>query len=88
VKKIILILLAILAVGSAPLSAGAVATIDKDELKAMLGSSELILVDVRAAADWDSSDSKIQGAVRLPADEIDTAVRNFPRDHTLVFYCA
>ncbi len=70
-KRIILILLAVLAVGSAPLSAGAVAVIDKDELKAMLGSSELILIDARAAGDWDSSDAKIQGAVRLSAGEID-----------------
>ena len=36
----------------------------KDELKAMLGNPDLIIIDVRLSADWAESDLKIKGAIR------------------------
>ena len=36
----------------------------KEEIKAMLGSTDLVIVDVRYGKDWTDSDVKIKGAVR------------------------
>jgi len=36
----------------------------KEELKAMMGSSDLVIIDVRSGTDWADSDLKIKVAVR------------------------
>ena len=65
----------------------------KDELKAMLGNSDLVIFDVRMGSDYFSSDLKIKGAVRPPdmghvtPTQFSTDVRDL-RDKTFVFYCA
>ena len=65
-----------------------VARIDKDELKAMLGSPDLVVVDVRTGTDWNSSEFKIKGAVREDPGQATTWMNNYPKEKTLVFYCA
>lgn len=88
-KKVIVMLLLVLLAGSvSPVLASQIQTIDKDELKAMLGASELVLFDVRRGRDWSSSEFKITGAVRLPADQVEPATQNIAKDKKLVFYCA
>jgi len=65
-----------------------VKTIDKDELRAMLGSPDLVLIDVRTDADWDSSETKIAGAIREEPAEVDQWAGNYDKGKTIVLYCA
>ena len=60
----------------------------KDELKAMLGNPDLIIIDVRYGKDWTESDVKIKGAVREDPEAFDSWANKYPKDKTLVFYCA
>jgi len=60
----------------------------KEQLKTMLGSSDLIIVDVRKAEDWDEASVKIKGAVREDAHNLGAWIDKYPKDKTLVFYCA
>jgi rhodanese-related sulfurtransferase len=67
--------------GDAPL-------ITKDELKARLGKSDLLIIDVRYGKDWTDSDLKIRGAIREDPKAFDSWASKYPKDKTLVFYCA
>jgi len=60
----------------------------KEELRAMLGSPNLVVIDVRYGKDWTGSDLKIKGAVREDSGAIDSWANKYPKDKTLVFYCA
>ncbi len=60
----------------------------KEELKSKLGSSELVVIDVRAAKDWNGSDRKITGAVREDPTAPEKWEGKYPRGTTLVLYCA
>lgn len=67
---------------------GEVPRIPKDELKAKLGSPDLVLLDVRAKNDWEGSDQKIAGAVRMDPLTIDTWAGTLPKDKEIVVYCS
>ena len=60
----------------------------KEELKAMLGNPNLIIIDVRYGKDWTDSDLKIRGAVREDPEAFDSWANKYPKDKTLLFYCA
>jgi hypothetical protein len=60
----------------------------KEELMAMLGNPDLIIIDVRYGKDWTESDVKIKGAVREDPEAFDSWAKKYPKDKTLVFYCA
>jgi rhodanese-related sulfurtransferase len=60
----------------------------KDELKALLGSPDLLIVDVRLGRDWKESDLKIKGAVREESREVESWANKYSKDKTLVLYCA
>ena len=60
----------------------------KDELKAMLGNPDLVILDVRAKKDWKDSDSKIQGAIREDPDSVKSWTGKYTKDKTFVLYCA
>jgi rhodanese-related sulfurtransferase len=60
----------------------------KDELKAMLGNPDLIILDVRAQKDWAEGDSKIKGAIREDPEAVKSWANKYPKDKTLVLYCA
>jgi rhodanese-related sulfurtransferase len=62
--------------------------ITKDELKAMLGNPDLIIIDVRYGRDWTDSDLKIKGAVREDPEAFDSWANKYSKDKTIVFYCA
>jgi rhodanese-related sulfurtransferase len=59
----------------------------KEELKELLGSSDLVIVDVRRGQDWNSSEFKIKGSVRESGKGIAWA-KNYDKDKTIVLYCA
>jgi hypothetical protein len=58
----------------------------KEELQAMLGNPEVIIIDVRSGSDWTSSDSKIKGALREDPGKVETWIDKYPKDKTLAFY--
>ena len=87
-KKLIVALLFLFVAVSAPVYAGGVKTIDKDELKSMLGSPDLVVLDVRTGKDWSSSEFKIKGAMRLTDKEVSKTMGKFAKDNTIVLYCA
>jgi hypothetical protein len=60
----------------------------KEELQALLGSPDLIVIDVRTGKDWSSSDRKIAGASREDPKEFETWRGTYPMTKTLVLYCA
>jgi len=60
----------------------------KDELKGMLGSPDLVIIDVRYGPDWKDSDSKIKGAIREDPEALQSWANKYPKDKTIVLYCA
>jgi hypothetical protein len=70
------------------LPANDVPRMTKEELKGMLGNPEVTIIDVRANADWTGSNLKIKGAVREDPRKLNTWEDKYPKDKTLVLYCA
>jgi len=60
----------------------------KEELKAKLGSPDLVLLDVRAKNDWEESGEKITGAKRMDPTTVDTWAGTLPKEKEIVLYCA
>ena len=60
----------------------------KEELKAKLDNPDVVIVDVRAGKDWEGSEFKIKGAVRENPAEFSSWAEKYPKDKTLVLYCA
>jgi rhodanese-related sulfurtransferase len=60
----------------------------KDELKSMLDSPEVVVIDVRSYTDWLLSRDKIRGAVREDYRDFDAWSAKYPKDKTVVLYCA
>jgi rhodanese-related sulfurtransferase len=60
----------------------------KEELKAMLDSPNLIVIDVRTQQSWKEDDLKIKGAVREDPEAVESWANKYPKDKTLVFYCS
>jgi rhodanese-related sulfurtransferase len=63
-------------------------TITKEELRAKLGDPNLIVLDVRQPRDWKTSDAKIKGAIREEPGDAAVWAGKYPKDKTLVLYCA
>ena len=62
--------------------------ISKETLKEMSGNSDLVILDVRSAHSWESSNLKIQGAIRKNPDEVYAWAHNYRKDKTIILYCA
>lgn len=60
----------------------------KEELKKLLGSPELIIVDVRSGRDWKASEFKIKAAVHEDPNDFDSWSAKYPIGKTIVIYCA
>jgi rhodanese-related sulfurtransferase len=60
----------------------------KEDLKEKIGSRDVVLLDVRADKDWVGSDMKIKSAVREDPRELDDWVTKYPKNKTMVLYCA
>jgi hypothetical protein len=60
----------------------------REELKARLGNPEVIILDVRKKADWEASGQKIPGAVHEDYEGVKDWSIKYPRDKTMVLYCA
>jgi hypothetical protein len=60
----------------------------KDELKGMLGNPDLVIVDVRYGKDWTDSDLKIKGAAREDPKVFESWANKYPKNKTIVLFCA
>ena len=59
-----------------------------EELKQMLAKNQPVtIIDVRGS-DYDSSDSKIKGAIRITPGDVAAHVKEIPRDKPIVTYCS
>jgi len=87
VVSLIPILVMMMACATLTLSEG-VPRMTKDQLKAMLDNPNLVIIDVRAGADWLRSDIKIKGAVREDYNEVNSWANKYAKNKLLVLYCA
>ena len=60
--------------------------ITKEELKALLGSPDMTLIDMRFGRDWTDATLKIKGAVREDPMKPGMWIDKYPKDKVLVFY--
>lgn len=80
-------LLALLA-ATVAVAAAEAPRMDKDDLKALLGDPEVVIIDVRAHTAWLLSRQKITGAARENYRDFDGWTDKYPRDKTIVLYCS
>jgi hypothetical protein len=62
--------------------------LDQETLKGWLSDPQVLILDVRQASDWQSSDKKIKGAVRVNPNDVKTWAALLPKDKKIVLYCA
>jgi rhodanese-related sulfurtransferase len=62
--------------------------VTKDELQAMMGRPEVVIVDVRTEAGWRMSNLKIKGAVREDPKDPRPWAGKYSQDRVFIFYCA
>ncbi len=68
--------------------ANGVAYISPEQLKHELTNPDVIVIDVRVQPEWNSSQSKIQGARRESPGDVSQWMSKYPKDKTIVLYCA
>ncbi len=68
--------------------AAGVPRISKEDLLALMTKPDVIIIDVRLSGDVADSSSKVKGAVREDPQKVETWMDKYPKDKTLVFYCA
>ena len=62
--------------------------ITPEELDSILASPGLVLLDVRTEKDWNRSDRKITGAVRVDPNDVDSWAGEYAGAKKIVLYCA
>lgn len=59
-----------------------------DEVKARMDRGEkFTFVDTRNPTAWAEATTKLPGAIRIPADEIEEYLDEIPRGYTVITYC-
>lgn len=62
--------------------------IELDKAKSMLGKADVEFIDVRLKKDYKKAELKVEGAVREHPDKVNEWMKKYPKDKTLIFYCA
>jgi rhodanese-related sulfurtransferase len=60
---------------------------DVIQSKALLDAGEAVVLDSVASHVWPSMSRVIQGAIRIPPEEIQDRFGELPRDKTILIYC-
>jgi hypothetical protein len=86
-------LFAMLAVMTAGLGLAASASdevprISVEKTRELLGSPDVIIIDVRTAKTWWKSSTKILNAVREEPGAVEKWAEKYPKDKTLILYCS
>ncbi len=59
-----------------------------NEVKKRMDRGEpFIFLDTRNPTAWAEADTKLPGALRLPADEVEKHLAEIPRDRVIITYC-
>lgn len=59
-----------------------------DEVKERMQRGEpFAFIDTRNPTDWNEANTKLPGAIRIPADEIEQHLNEIPRDRAVITYC-
>ena len=59
-----------------------------EEMKQRMDRGEqFTFVDTRNPKAWGEADTKLPGAIRVPADEVDQHLEEIPKDRTVITYC-
>jgi len=59
-----------------------------DEVRTRLDRGEdIFFVDTRNPNAWGDAETKLPGAIRVPADQVEQHLADIPRDRTVVSYC-
>lgn len=88
-KLVILVLgLAIVSMLAPFAAADEVPRMTKEQLKALLNDPDVVILDVRTSRDWKGSEKKIKGAIRENPKGFESWAHKYPKDRTLVLYCA
>lgn len=62
--------------------------ISVDELKAKIAKNEpLTIIDDRSEGSFESSETQIKGSIRMTVDQIQSRLKEIPRDREIVTYC-
>ncbi len=80
--------LAIMGILAAFAAADEVPRMTKEQLKALLDDPDVVVLDVRRGKNWKESEKKIKGAVRENPKRFKSWAHKYPKDKTLVLYCA
>ncbi len=84
----VIVFLTVLVVSVLAANAQEAPRITKEALRGMLDNPDVVIIDVRLRGDWENSDLKIKGAVREDPRNVDSLISKYPKEKTLVFYCA
>ena len=57
------------------------------DAKQLLGSPDVVIIDVRTKKSWWSSTTKISGAVREDPSKVSEWMGKYSKTQTLLFYC-
>lgn len=59
-----------------------------DEVKERMNRGEqFTFVDTRNPKAWAEAETKLPGAIRVPADEVEQHLNQIPHDRTVITYC-
>ena len=59
-----------------------------DEVKERMDRGEMFaFVDTRNPQAWGEATTKLPGAIRVTADEVEQHLNEIPRDRTIITYC-
>jgi hypothetical protein len=87
-RVVLMTAMASLWVGMAAAGDDGVPRIGKEDVKARLGATDTSIIDVRTISDWKESKLKIKGAVREDPENAVGWASRYPKDRTLILYCA
>ena len=87
-RRKIVVLLGVLCLLGAPGLAEDVPRMTPEDLHPLLGQESVVVIDTRMPGDWGASQGKIPGAVRRPPNEVAAWADEFPKEATIVVYCA
>jgi rhodanese-related sulfurtransferase len=59
----------------------------KEVIERMNRGEDVYFVDTRNPQAWAEADTKLPGAVRVPADAVEPHLADMPRDRMIVAYC-
>jgi rhodanese-related sulfurtransferase len=62
--------------------------ISVEDLRGRLDRGEdIFFADTRNPKAWAEAETKLPGAIRVPADQVEQHLADIPRDRTIVTYC-